>query len=664
MRIIQITKFIVLSTVSILLFTACTSPDEAAVNAALSSGDATDVTARDLIITAREEIDILDDAEYDALDSILKSLKEDEYSIDFSQCDTRGSGDQCTYDEEFGTGVTSMRSSLVTLDTNKQTLFPGGDEFRLQKLLILIGDKYRQEASYPMDKDSSDTSPFLKSLFADYSVYTYRDVNPVQKDMGNFSRSDFSHITPHSKTVILMSKKSFRSTGVYALPGQTMYVTRNDNSSVTTKVFINSLRSGATHEFESDGYKRPKFLKTPQYEIESNETIALTSPYGGPVHISFDVNDLNVSFTFKNIGEHAYWKSSADDVNFTQKLNAGDFDWAEVVTSGFEVHSKLDKMRSSVADEKWGSADVLASATQAYMSNYPHVLAGFKGPGIDEVSEIHNFALTNNLTIETLDKVKHMNADQATCGYGCSGNPYDAYWAYSPIGHGDVHELGHGLDKSRFKFEGFEGHATTNPYSYYTKSKYNEITGGNPDCQKLPFEEVFEKLQASVAESNSTAYLKTNLWETSNWSHQVLVTIQAMMHTQKMGKLNNGWHLLARLHILEREIRRAKSDWDAKKFSLGFSTYSLDEFNDMRANDWLLISFSYAAGLDFRDYLTMMGMEYSDKASAQVASFSYTAVAKEFFVSTPRGYCESNDTYGAFLNKSTLSVDGTSIWPE
>lgn len=58
-----------------------------------------------------------------------------------------------------------------------------------------------------------------------------------------------------------------------------------------------------------------------------------------------------------------------------------------------------------------------------------------------------------------------MNADQATCGYGCSGNPYDAYWAFSPLGHGDLHELGHGLEKGRFRFAGWEGirRPTTTP---------------------------------------------------------------------------------------------------------------------------------------------------------------------------------------------------------
>jgi hypothetical protein len=603
--------------------------------------------------------------------NLLTHLKKSDYDFDWSQCqDSSGNmsseNDKCSdipdLKTTFQEGASSIKSMIDYLDSRLKGIF-STESYRLQKLLVLLADKYRQKVVYPMDKVSTDDTEFMKSFYADHAVYNNRKINPVQKDMGNFSRSDFSHITPHSKTVTLSSKKNFRSTGVYALPGQTMKVTRHDNSDVVTKVFINSLRSGATHQYEVNGYKRPKYLQTPKFEIETGESIELTSPYGGPVHLSFDTNDLNVSFTFENIGEHAYWASSADNDTFTQKLDAGEFDWAEIVTSGFEVHSKLDKMRESVADEKWGSAEVLAAATKQYMSNYPHVLAGFKGPGIDVVSEIHDFATENNLTINNLDLVKHMNADQAACGYGCSGNPYDAYWAFSPIGHGDVHELGHGLEKSRFQFEGFERHAITNPYSYYTKSKYNAVTGGDPSCQNLPFREVYEKLQESVQESNTTAYLKSNLWESSRWSQQFMVTLQAMMHAQKMGKLQNGWHLLARLHILEREIGRADDDWENRKASIGFSSYTLSEFRTMRKNDWLLISLSFAAGLDYRDYLSMMGIEFSAKASAQVESFGYEKVPQTFFISTPNGYCKSDDIYGAFLDKDSLSIDGNvSAW--
>lgn len=601
--------------------------------------------------------------------TMFRHFRDSDYAFDWNQCEDSDGVQNADEDKchnvsgllnEFEEGALVVKGMLDNLDTSKKDIFKE-EGYRLQKLLALTSDKFRQSILYPMDKVTTDDNAFLKSYYADHAVYNYRKINPVQTDMGNFSRSDFSHITPIIKTVSLISKKKFRSTGAYAIAGKTVKVTRIDNSDVRVKVFINTLRSGATHQYEKRGYLRPKYLQTPHIEIKSGESIELTSPYGGTLQLEFDTNDLPVELMFENVGEHAHWAGEEDDDTFSQKLEADEFDWAEVVTSGFEVHSTLEKMKESVADSKWGTAQILANATKRYMSNFPHLLAGFKGSGIDVVDEIHDFATANSLTIENLDLVKHMNADQAACGYGCSGNPYDAYWSFSPIGHGDVHELGHGLEKSRFRFEGWETHASTNPYAYYTKSKYNETTGDEPDCQNLPFKEVFEELQASVTEVNPSVYLQENLWGSSSWSQQFMVTLQAMMHTQKMGKLDNGWHLLARLHILEREISRADDDWEANRDSLGFSSYTLDEFKAMRKNDWMLVSLSFAAGLDFREYLSMMGIEYSTKASSQVGSFNYDKVPKKFFVSTPNGYCKT-DSYGSFLDKQMLDVDGETLF--
>ena len=399
------------------------------------------------------------------VETMLKHFKANDYSI-------------ATRNTEFYPGANKVREVMTLLDESKVNLFQSSDS-RLYRLLALLGDSYRREVVFPMDMNATNANVFLKSLFADHAVYNYRTLNRVQADMRNFSRSNFSHITPVTKTVTMTSRQNFRAAGVYALPGKTVRVTRNDNSSTTTKVFVNSLRSGSTHEYEAWGYKRPKFLESAHVPIKSGETITLTSPYGGPIQIDFGTNDQSVSFTFEQVGEHPFWDDTSDNADFTAKLAKGDYDWAEFVTPAFEIHSTLEKMRESAADARWGGTlEGFAAATMRYIHNFPHVLAGFQGPNIDVVPEIHNFATANGFSIENLDLVKHMNADQATCGSGCSGNPYDAYWAFEPIGHGDIHEMGHGLEKSRFRLEGWNYHASTNPYSYYSKTQYYKTTGG------------------------------------------------------------------------------------------------------------------------------------------------------------------------------------------
>lgn len=596
-----------------------------------------------------------------SIQAMLNHLKAEDYAFDWSACDDENCDSVLDLDSQFQQGASAVKSMMNALDVAKNNLFTKTG-YRLQKLLALLGDSYRQQVAFPMDKVTTSDSEFMKAYFADHAVYSYRTTNPVQTDMGNFSRSDFSHITPISKTVSMTSKRYFRSAGVYALPGQTVRVTRNDSSDLTIKVFVNSLRSGSTHQWADNGYKRPKYLQSQKMQIDSGETVSFTSPYGGPLQLEFSQNDLPIELSFQNIGEHAYWKSSADDASFTAKLEDADYDWAELVTPGFEVHSTLSKMIESMADASWGSAQALAAGTMRYVHNFPHVLAGFQGPDIDVVDEIHDFATANNFTVDNLDLVKHMNADQATCGYGCSGNPYDAYWSFSPTGHGDIHELGHGLEKWRLRFNDWETHTSTNPYSYYTKTQFFKETGGDPSCQSLPFERMFTTLQASVGEADSAAYINTELWDSMGWSEGVSLFIQMMMSAEDNGVLVDGWHLLARLHILEREFGRANDSeaaWEEKKASLGFSQYSLTDADALNQTDWLLIAISYATQMDHRDYFDMWGQAYTAAAGAQVAASSYAKqTPRNFYISSGTGYCK-----GEGFDGNKLAVDGHQVWP-
>lgn len=589
-----------------------------------------------------------------SIQTLLERLQNDDFSFQLSECDD-SCGNISALQDEFKKPAAIISNIISNFENQRRDIFKESG-YTLEKLLILLADHYRQAVVYPMDKSSTPRSEFLKSLYADYVVYNTRALNPAQADMGNFSRSDFSHITARNKTVNMQSKSSFRAAGVYALPGQTFTVTRTDNNAVATSVFINTLRSAATHEFEDNGYKRPKFLQTRRFEIKSGETISLTSPYGGPIQIGFDKNDISVSFSFIKVGEHPYWNKSADNDAFEAALAKGDYDWAELATPGFEIHSKLDKMQKSM--QGWGDAAELAAATMRYMNNFPHVLAGFQGPGIDVLPEIHDFADAKGWQIDTIDMVKHMNADQATCGYGCSGNPYDAYWAYSPVGHGDLHELGHGLEKSRFRFNGWDGHASTNPYSYFAKSHYATDTGKSPDCQSLPFEDLFNKLQAASNNADPVAAIQAD--NLIAWDQGMAIYIQMMMAAQNQGALNDGWMLLARLHVMEREFNRAVQNetlWLEKRAGLGFSNYAFADINSISKHDWLVIAISNVTARDYRDYLTMWGLTFSNTASAQVASAGYAAISRTFYASSANGYCLGFD------NKTPLTIDGSSTWP-
>lgn len=593
------------------------------------------------------------------IQTLLITLGNKGISFDWSQCDGENCSDVENYQAKFLEGASQVRNTLRNLENNAVNIFTNDNaatnNYLLEKYLVLLADSLRQAVTYPMDKVTTADIDFLSAQYSDYANYITRPINPVQKDLGNFSRSDFSTAPRIEKTVELLSKRNFRAAGVYAIPGETVKVTRLDSAELTTKIYISSVRDGATHWYAKDGYKRPRHLKSAYLEVKPGETIEFTSSIGGPIQVSFSANDLVTQFKFENVGQHPYWGGSEDDERFATQLTQDLFDWAEVSTPGFEVHSKVDKMQNSITG--WNSAAELAQATERYMHNLPHVLAGFQGPGIDTIAEIHDFATDNNLIVQSIDIVKHMNADQATCGYGCSGNPYDAYWSYSPTGHGDVHELGHGLEKSRFRFTGWEGHSTTNPYSYFTKYNHYLDTGVEPSCQSLPFKNLFDILKTSQGEADPVAYMQAQ--ELTSWNQGVAMTIQMMMAGQGQGSLTNGWYLLARLHILERDFytaTRSDESWAAKKADLGFASYSRSDASAMSNNDWMNIATSVALQKDMREFLKMWGLPASDAANNQVAGLSLPVMNKVFYAADGADFCKG-------LNKTPVAVNAAMSWP-
>ena len=590
--------------------------------------------------------------------ALLQRLKDNSFTVDLNSCDDKSCPDDSNMNEEFYVAANSIRSHLTTLDSKKIDLF-ATDDYEYEKLLLLLADRYRQDVQYPMGKGVTERIEFLRSYYSDYATYNSRLYNAAQPSLGNFSSKSFDNVPLVTKLISLESKRNFRAAGVYALPGKTIKVTRLDNNEVATSIAFNTLRSGATHEFSGDdGYARPKFLTSVTYPVKTGETISLTSAYGGTLQVHFDTNDINVELRFENVAQHPVWRSEADNDSFVAQLEEGKFDWAELVTPGFEVHSKLDKMKESIGASDWAQPHDMALATERYVHNFPHALAGFRGPGIDEITEVHQYGEAKGWEIANIDIVKHMNADQANCGYGCSGNPYDAYWSFHPLGHGDLHELGHGLERGRFRFSGWDGHSTTNYYSYFSKSKYYKDTGKVSSCQGLDFKGQYQLLQQSRTQPDPSAFMAAQ--NQTGWSWGARIYIQMMMLAEQQGVLNSGWHLLGRLHLIEREFNRLKGGdelWNDRKGSIGFSDYTRQEAVDITNNDWLLIALSYVAERNMTQYLDMWGFSFSDKAKQQVTALSLSNMPLTYFASSNQGYCLDE------FAKTPLDVDGTTIWP-
>lgn len=582
---------------------------------------------------------------------LISHLSNNSFTFPLNTC--TGQGASCSepgFISQFQGPATLLKDSIKVLEQDRIDIFQT-DGYRLEKMLVLLGDLYRRSTHFPMDVTSTDSHEFLRAYYADWVAYTLREHNPTQPDLGNFSRSQFDQVQTTTLTRSYTSKPNFRAAGVYALPGQSIRITRLDNSDLQTGVFINTLRPTSTQEFETNGYGRPKFLKSNQIDIKPGESLYLTTPFGGPVQIAFDRVGETASFRFENVGQHPYWSSPADNATFAAALAAGDFDWAELSTEWFEVHSTLDKMRTTLNNPNWPNGEILSDYIDQYVHNNLHILAGFQGPGIDAIAEIHDFATLNGLEVTYKDIVQHMNADQPSCGAGCSGNPYDAGWAFSPLGHGDLHEFGHGLEDSRFKFEGREGHATTNFYAYYSKANYFANTGQAHECKSKPFDAMQTMLETSVTQPDPWAYM--NAQDLNGWAEGAGMMLQAMMAAQDTGGLVDGWNLIPRLHIIERAFSNAvtnDSDWLAERSKFGFAQIDWSFAKSIQNNDFLLIAMSFAAQADYTDYFNMWGLRVSQQALDQVAALGLPKIATRFYTLTnSNDYCES-------LNQPWISI--------
>ncbi|MCY4045407.1 MAG: ImpA family metalloprotease [Cellvibrionales bacterium] len=579
-----------------------------------------------------------------AVYDLVKRFEANSFSFDLSDC---AEGDNAcenvpAYKTEFLEPAQALQKLVNAWDRDALDIF-NSDGFFLEKHLVLLADKYRESVTFPLSRDTSETHIFLKSFFADHLAYYSRQFNPTQPDLGNFSRSDFSHITPIDKTISLTSRERFRAAGVYALPGQTVEVTRTDNlTDVNASVFINTQRESSVHHMDNGDYNRPKFMQSPHIQIKSGETIYFTSPYGGPIQVGFYDVGSELTFIFSHIGEHPFWRVGDNDTSFLNKLSANEYDWAEIATEHFEVHSQTPKLLNTLEGSLWNTPSKLERFITKYHHNYHKVLSGHRGENIDAVNEIYHFAEGNGLTLAEFNHVQHMNADQAACGYGCSGNPYDAFWSFDILGHGDLHEVGHNVESGRFRFNGMEGHAVTNFYSYYVKSRADKEEGISHNCQSLPFDTLLQDIEASQLEPDPKAAMASLNY--TGWSQGAALVIQMMMHAESETKLANGWHLIPRLHILERAFNLADNNqdsWNAAKVALGFSLFTRDEVLAIDRNDWLLIASSMVTQIDYRPYFDLIGQGYSDKANDQVASFGFDTVKKGFYLpETNNAYCD------------------------
>ncbi len=614
---------------------------------------------------------------------LLEHLQSGQY--DFALAEAPG---HPKYVEQFKDGAEAVRNMMLAYDQSATDIFGTCGNY-VPRLLALAGDRLRMDIRYPLKVEGPGTNlqTFLRAYYADHAVLNVRRVAPAQPDRGSFDPRDLSQVVATTRIVDLTSRAAFRSTGAYALPGRPMTVTRLDSGAGRVSVFVNTLRAGSTHEWEDTnygGYARPKFLQSAHVPLTPGKPVVLTSVYGGPVQLEFDQNDVQVQVKFQNVGEHPYWTHPSDDAKFEAAIATNIYNWVEIATEGFEVHSAMLRYEATAKDPRWNTPAKLTAAIRRYTYDVTFRLAGYRGEGITEIPEIVDWANGLGLARPTLDKMIHGNFDQPLCGAGCSGNPYDAGWGFSPVGHGDIHELGHSLQSARFQLTHHNGtlshanHSVTNWWAFYVANTWNDENPELPGASTwaVNHQSSFDALQRAFVEAPgeragfSTVmddFVAEKLAADAEGALEYNYTFfqQAMMVAKRRGVLENGWHLVARLHLLLRAFDGARASaaaWDAAKERLGFGDYSLDEASKISNNDFTAIALSYVNGLDFQDFFDMYGLAVGAKAKAQIQGFSFPVVERVFFALAPLSYQRGAMTSRA-ASFQEIPIDGATPWP-
>ena len=450
-----------------------------------------------------------------------------------------------------GRALLTLKSMIESLDDGDVDFFASSYTPSYLKVAALLGDKARQLISYPfwvtdipsfvlnMYADSSivyrrstaPRQPDLGSLTCPEWMVTSFD----QADGCLINRWDYRTYegleTVYSNEIFeqpTLIENQWTTTGLYALPGETFNVSRVDNngSYVKTELYFWYQRIGISKSLEPrgdmlSGYHRPTYTRSHGILIPpGGSTVTITAPYGGPIYLQVtgllpDDKALDgaysVKLRFDGVAKHATILDMGSQASVNHflgvlyKTNLPTMDWKG---DGLEVHARKDKLFDGLT--KSGDADLLdytdpVTGIQTLVDDYrfrfvetQYGLAGFKAPGksLRDTLPQEVQALCSLLKWPCLDEklhrrqsLQHSNYDdRATCGAGCSGNPWDAAWPVQAIGWGESHELGHNMqiyqlvigypsapngDRNKWSsLSSTSGENSNNIFPYYVKWNY------------------------------------------------------------------------------------------------------------------------------------------------------------------------------------------------
>jgi hypothetical protein len=549
---------------------------------------------------------------------------------------------------------------------------------RLLKLMLFLGDKYRDAISYPMDKVDTDNTTFFKALFADNSISYFRKTNRYQPKMGTFL-DHYRNATKYADNQALHNKPStsksatFKTTkfgessamGVYAPPGKEIVIKRTDNAQgVTTWIRINFTRGGIgannSMPFTAKNlYNRPQTVSSQWIEITPGQTIHISTPYGGPLYLYWSAQSANpkptVSFEFENILEHPFLdldgsetaqQKAQEIADFASKIAQNDnFSWFDIKTPFAEIHTLGANMMYVINNATYdGNVSKYIEYLNKYLILGNYHLAGFNGgglaplnPSVSQFCNDHQLNCTDPV-IHQKPKIQHMNSDaNSLCGNACAGNPIDFDHGIDPIAQLPNHEMGHNLQRERMKLP--DGTEDSNLNSVFLIERKYALDLGRDYFSgwgqiRVRFNDIFNRLKTFNTDG-STPKIQKPL--NDHWS---AIAFHAQLMWSSATDDNASWDFYTKMWLHERlytDAISSQAKWSAERDKLGFSTYSLTEAQSISSIDYMCIVSSYIAGRDYSDFFEMWMMKVSDNAKTQIQANNYPSMQQKAYLYIPQG---------------------------
>lgn len=585
----------------------------------------------------------LKDSDFTHVNQLLNNLAQGHFDNSSIEACTKNFI-HCTtpeFEQAFKIAADWYKNSTVALDNAGIDPF-AHDTWLLLKAGLLLADKYRNEIDYPIAFD--DETAWQQAMFADWVISYKRENNLAQPDLGEYvtdknnlalnSQAHYQYVdtVTERQQISVPYTKQWTTTGWYVQPGHKITMTRHDNTGAQVMVKLNYHRSNTNRAFKHHIYRGPLALNQQRLYLNAGETITFSSPYGGPIYLYLagDDSPLSVDVTASNVAKHATITDFNDDAQIAQfehTLNHTELPHVDLKTFGAEQHLRKDRFTGAIGD-LYPTVQALLKAIQEEHINTVYTLAGFSIDGVTLSQSLPNDVqnICENLSsqqdcldesLHTRTKIQHANYDQnAHCGSGCSGNPWDSSGNIRPAGWLDNHELGHNLQTKRLNVAYVEqanknswpsyssraGENSNNIFPYYVKwhSHYvshqntSPITDGHTnhkdlfnvfmsdaigitgeDDNRLVFNRKCEALPDG--ESRFVAPWKSNDYAIHN-SYRMSFYIQLALHFDKQNllghDLNNGFTIYTLMYQHNRifgKYAKTEALWLSMKDRLGFS---------------------------------------------------------------------------------------------